>query len=395
MIIRQNYLDRLIEYKDKKPIKVITGVRRCGKSVLLQQYHDHLIRSGVDPDHIISINFESLKYEKLKDYRPFYEYILSAVQKNGRSYILLDEIQEVTQWEKAITSFQVDLNCDLYITGSNAHVLSSELATYLAGRYVDIHLFPFSFKEYLSMVGGDVQQQFRQYLNSGGFPGLVELAGNEVQIRDYLRGLYHTIVVKDIIARNNIQDVELLQSILYYMIDNVSNLASANKIADYLTSNNRKTYPAQVSEYLNAFENAFVLYRADRYNMKGKKILRSPYKYYLVDNGFRNIALGFRDMDLGHVLENIIYLELLRRGFDVRTGTEDHHEIDFVAARGQEKQYFQVALSVVDETVLRRELSALLAIQDNYPKTILTMDYHIDETNQGIRLVNILDFLLA
>jgi predicted AAA+ superfamily ATPase len=186
-----------------------------------------------------------------------------------------------------------------------------------------------------------------------------------------------------------------LQSILYYMIDNVSNLASANKIADYLTSNNRKTYPAQVSEYLNAFENAFVLYRADRYNMKGKKILRSPYKYYLVDNGFRNIALGFRDMDLGHVLENIIYLELLRRGFDVRTGTEDHHEIDFVAARGQEKQYFQVALSVVDETVLRRELSALLAIQDNYPKTILTMDYHIDETNQGIRLVNILDFLLA
>lgn len=393
MIPRVAYLKKLIEFRDKKVIKVITGIRRCGKSVLLQQFRDQLISSGVDPNKIILINFESLQYENLENYKIFYDHIRSQIQK-GRYYLLLDEIQVVDRWEKAIASLQVDFDCDIYITGSNAFLLSSDLATFISGRYVEIHIFPLSFKENLSIQRDDPQLLFRDYIKYGGFPGLVEFEKREDLAKDYLDGIYNTVVVKDILSRNNFQNISLLNMILKFMIDNVGNLVSANNIADYLSSNGQKTHVDTVLNYLEAFENAYILYKAERFNLKGKRILRSPHKYYIVDSGIRNAILGFRDLDIGRVLENIVYLELKRRGFDVRVGVDDQFEIDFIATRDDEKLYIQTALSLADEKVKNREFQGLLSIKDNYRKILLSMDYHINEEIEGIIVQNIMDFLL-
>lgn len=394
MVRREIYLNKLADFKDKNVIKVITGIRRCGKSVLLQQYHDQLVENGVDKEKIIMINFESLQFENIKSYQALYQHIRERITDNRTTYILLDEIQEVKGWEKALASFQVDFKCDIYITGSNAHMLSSELATYISGRFVEVHLFPLSFQEYLDAGSLNADKAFNHYLDYGGFPGLLELSKREDSIRDYMEGIYNTVVVKDIIVRNNIKEVDLLESILLYMIDNIGNLISANNIANYLTSNGRKTYTSTVIDYISALENAFILYKAERYNIKGKRLLNAPYKYYIVDIGMRNITLGRREMDIGRVLENIVYLELVRRGYDLRIGVDSTFEIDFIASRGSEKNYYQVCLSITDDKVKDRELRGLQKIKDNYPKYLMTMDYHINEEITGIKLLNIKDFLL-
>lgn len=393
MIIRDAYLQKLIDFQDKNVIKVITGIRRCGKSVLLQQFRDHLVSSGISTDKIILINFESLQYENIANYKSFYDYIHDLIHE-GRYYLLLDEIQVVEHWEKALASFQVDFDCDIYITGSNAFLMSSELATLIAGRYVEIHIFPLSFKEIVSQQQEDPQIVFRDYIKYGGFPGVIELEKSEDLTRDYLDGIYNTVVVKDILTRNNFQNIGLLNTILKFMVDNVGNLISANNIADYLSSNGQKTHVDTVLNYLEAFENAYILYKAERYNLKGKRILRSPHKNYIVDSGIRNMLLGFRDLDIGRVLENIIYIELRRRGYDVRVGVDDQFEIDFIATKNDEKLYIQTTLSLTDEKVKNRELRGLLSIRDNYPKILLSMDFHINEEIDGISIQNILDFLL-
>ncbi|MBA3072331.1 MAG: ATP-binding protein [Anaerolineae bacterium] len=393
MISRDVYLKKLIDFQDKNVIKVITGIRRCGKSVLLQQFRDHLFSSGINSDNIILINFESLQYESITNYKSFYDYIRNLIRE-GRYYLLLDEIQAVEHWEKALASFQVDFDCDIYITGSNAFLLSSELATLIAGRYVEIHIFPLSFKEIVSQQKQDSQTVFRDYLKYGGFPGLVEYEKKEDLAREYLDGIYNSVVVKDILTQNKFQSISILNAILKFMIDNVGNLISANNIADYLSSNGQKTHVDTVINYLEAFENAYILYKTERYNLKGKRILRSPHKYYIVDSGIRNTILGFRDLDIGRVLENIVYLELRRRGYDVRVGVDDQFEIDFIATKNDEKLYVQTTLSLADDKVKYRELQGLLSIKDNYRKILLSMDYHVNEETEGIRIQNIIDFLL-
>ncbi|HCS39467.1 MAG TPA: ATPase [Anaerolineaceae bacterium] len=393
MISREAYLQKLVDFQDKNIIKVITGIRRCGKSVLLQQFRDHLASSGISPEKIILLNFESLQYENITNYKSFYDYINNIVQQ-GRYYLLLDEIQAVEHWEKALASFQVDFDCDIYITGSNAFLLSSELATLIAGRYVEIHIFPLSFKEIVSQQQEDPRILFQDYLKYGGFPGLVEFEKSDDLVRDYLDGIYNTVVVKDILTRNKFQNISLLNTILKFMIDNVGNLISANNIADYLSSNGQKTHVDTVLNYLEAFENAYILYKTERYNLKGKRILRSPQKFYIVDSGIRNTLIGFRDLDIGRVLENIIYLELRRRGYDVRVGVDEQFEIDFIATKNDEKLYIQTTLSLTDAKVKSRELQGLLSIKDNYRKILLSMDFHINEEIEGIRIQNIIDFLL-
>jgi len=393
MISREIYLLKLIDFRDKRVIKVITGIRRCGKSVLLQQFRDHLVSSGVDPNKIILINFESLQYENFANYKNFYDHIRNQIQQ-GRYYLLLDEIQAVEHWEKALASFQVDFDCDIYITGSNAFLLSSELATLIAGRYVEIHLFPLSFKEVMSQQKEDPQTLFRDYIKYGGFPGLVELEKRENLVKDYLDGIYNTVVIKDILSRNNFQKISLLNTILKFMIDNVGNLVSANNIADYLSSNGQTTHVDTVLNYLEAFENAYILYKAERYHLKGKRILRSPQKFYIVDSGIRNTILGFRDLDIGRVLENIVYIELRRRGYDVKVGVDEQFEIDFIATRDDEKLYIQTTLSLADEKVKNLELQTLLSIKDNYRKILLSMDFHINEVIEGISIQNIIDVLI-
>jgi len=393
MISRVACLQKLVDFQDKQVIKVITGIRRCGKSVLLQQFRDHLVSSGVDPEKIILINFESLQYENIINYRTFYDHIHTQIRQ-GRYYLLLDEIQVVEHWEKAIASFQVDFDCDIYITGSNAFLMSSELSTLLAGRYVEIHVFPLSFKEYISHQQENPQMLFRDYVKYGGFPGLIEFEKREDLAKDYLDGIYNTVVVKDILSRNSFQNISLLNTILKFMIDNVGNLVSANNIADYLSSNGQKTHVDTVLNYLDAFEDAYILYKAERYNLKGKRILRSPHKFYIVDSGIRNTILGFRDLDIGRVLENIVFLELKRRGYDVRVGVDDQFEIDFIATRDNEKLYIQTTLSLADEKVKNRELQGLLSTKDNYRKILLSMDFHINEEIEGVSIQNIIDFLL-
>ncbi len=396
MILRKEYLNKLIDAKDKNLIKVITGIRRSGKSVLMDQFKTYLLSNGVEEHQIIHLNFESLKYENLKNYTALYAYIMDKAVDQARYYILLDEIQEVEGWEKTLSSLQVDLECDLYITGSNAKLLSSELATYISGRYVEIHMLPLSFKEYNSYPTDETtQQKFKKFSTYGGFPGLVEIGNNEALARDYLIGIYNTIIVKDVISRNNFRDVELINLIVKFVVDNIGNLMSARKIADYLTSSGRKTHTSTVSEYLQALENAFAIYKVDRYSIKGKQLLKAPYKYYVADLGMRGSALGFREMDLGRVIENVVFLELIRRGYHVFVGADQSFEVDFIAEKGQERIYYQVSLSVVDENVKRREVEALIKIPDNFPKLLLTMDYHAGETISGIKLVNLLDFLLG
>ena len=396
---RDLYLNQLIKFKDKKLIKVITGLRRSGKSTLLSLFENHLITSGVDRNHIIRMNFESFEFDEITNYKELHAYINERIlDPNKRHYILLDEVQQVSSWERVINSFLVDANVDIFITGSNAYLLSSELSTLLSGRYVEIKMQPLSFKEYLEFLDSDKEmslpEKFNQYLEYGGLPTIVELLDNPDTIGPFLEGIYNTVLMKDVIERNGVRDAALLESILKFIAANIGSIVSTKKISDYLTSSGRKTTSDTIDNYLKMLENAFIIYKANRYDLKGKMFLKTLEKYYIVDIGIRNKLIGLRNTDYGHVLENIVYLELLRRGYEVTIGKIGSLEVDFVASKPNEKIYYQVSATIMDEKTRERELRPLESISDNYPKYILTMDQTVFNDYSGIRVKNIIDFLL-
>lgn len=392
MVQRKRYLDKLIKARDKQIIKVVTGVRRCGKSTLLQQFQAYLRQQGVEDKQIISLNFERLENEPLLEYHALYEHIRQRLVPGQMTYIFLDEIQAVPDFQKAVDSLFVLEHTDLYITGSNAHMLSGDLATLLSGRYMEIQMLPLSFGEYLELTGGDRRDVWNRYFVNGAFPYTARIEEEEVR-RDYLQGIYHTVLLKDIVERKRIQDVSLLESVVRFLFDNVGNIVSSKKIADSLTSFGRKTTSATVENYIHALEEAFILYRAGRYDIKGKQYLKSLEKYYLVDQGLRSLVSGRKGQDIGHILENIVYLELRRRGYQVSVGKVGSQEIDFVAEKGDERVYYQVSASILDPHTYQREIAPLKAVNDHYPKYIVTLD-EVPMGEEGIRQMNAIEFLL-
>lgn len=395
---RDLYLKKLIQFKNKPFIKVITGIRRCGKSSLLTLFENYLIENGIEKEKIIRMNFESFDFEEITNYKELYTYIKKHLKNNTDThYLLLDEIQQVQGWEKVINSFLVDANVDIYITGSNAYLLSSELSTLLSGRYVEIKMMPLSFKEYLEFtnsVDSNIEQAFNKYIEFGSLPTVVELLDIPETIGPFLEGIYNTVLIKDVIERNSIRDAALLENILKFIAANIGSIVSSKKISDYLTSSGRKVTSETIDNYLKMLENAFIIYKANRYDLKGKMFLKTLEKYYIVDIGIRNQLTSLRNTDYGHVLENIVYLELLRRGYEVRIGKIGSFEVDFVAIKQSEKIYYQVSASILDENTKERELRPLENISDNYPKIVLTMDKTPFTDFSGIKVVNILDFLI-
>ena len=399
MISRDNYLERLKAFKDNKLIKVITGIRRCGKSTLLELFKEYLKGEGVSDDNIIHINLELMKYDDVRDYKTFYNLITEKIKNNDRCYLLIDEIQQVDKWEKAINSMNVEFNVDIYITGSNAYLLSSEISTLLSGRYVEIKMLPLSFKEYLEFDhlphDWTLEDKFNQYLKFGSLPAVPTLPQDNTTINEFLLGIYNTVIVKDVISRNNIKDIGLLEQIVKYVVANTGNIISANKISGYVSSQGRgeTTKATTVSNYLDMLEKAYIIYPVKRYDIKGKEQLKNLAKYYVVDTGIRNMLMGYSDSDFGHVLETIVYLELIRRGYQVFIGKWYELEVDFIAVKQDEKKYYQVCLTLMDEKVKERELAPLKAIPDNYEKTILSMDKTYITDYEGIKFENIIDFL--
>ena len=399
MISRDNYLERLKAFKDNKLIKVITGIRRCGKSTLLELFKEYLKGEGVSDDNIIHINLELMKYDDVRDYKTFYNLITEKIKNNDRCYLLIDEIQQVDKWEKAINSMNVEFNVDIYITGSNAYLLSSEISTLLSGRYVEIKMLPLSFKEYLEFDhlphDWTLEDKFNQYLKFGSLPAVPTLPQDNTTVNEFLLGIYNTVIVKDVISRNNIKDISLLEQIVKYVVANTGNIISANKISGYVSSQGRgeTTKATTVSNYLDMLEKAYIIYPVKRYDIKGKEQLKNLAKYYVVDTGIRNMLMGYSDSDFGHVLETIVYLELIRRRYQVFIGKWYELEVDFIAVKQDEKKYYQVCLTLMDEKVKERELAPLKAIPDNYEKTILSMDKTYITDYEGIKFENIIDFL--
>ncbi|HIT11291.1 MAG TPA: ATP-binding protein [Candidatus Pelethosoma merdigallinarum] len=398
MIVRDTYLNRLIEAKDTEFIKVITGVRRSGKSTLLIMFKEYLQDHGVQEKNIIHINFESARYDEINDYKKLYQYIQNRIGKN-KTYILLDEVQNVEKWEKAINSLNIDFDVDIYITGSNAYLLSSELSTLLSGRYIELKMYPLSFKEYLQFNHYDesnIEDKFYEYLKYGGLPAVTLIKDKPDLVMTYLNDIYNTIVKKDVIDRNGIKDIALLENIIKYLANNIGSPISAKKISDYLNSNKivSKTNHQTIDNYLNMLEKSFIMYKADRTDIRNKTLLKTLGKYYISDVGIRNIILGFRNIDEGHLLENIVYLELLRRGYRVNIGKSKDYEVDFVAENPNQIIYYQVAKTIVEEKVLKREIRSLESISDNYEKVILTMDRTLNNDYNGIKVVNLIDWLL-
>ncbi|QNM02245.1 ATP-binding protein [Simiaoa sunii] len=401
MIARPRYMKIIKDFMDKPVIKVITGMRRSGKSALLELTKQELLNIGKTPDNIIYINFESLRYEYLKEYRALYQHLIELGDKTtGKLYILLDEIQEVDGWQQVINSLRVDMDCDIYVTGSNARLLSGELATLLAGRYVEIRVYPLDFKEYLKFAetnegeaGLTRQEHFANYVRFGGLPGIHQMTWEEDRIIQYLQDIYNSVLLKDVIARNNIRDTVLLENIVKYIMDNIGNTFSAKTISDFLKSQGRKLSTETVYNYLKALANAFLIAKVARFDIKGKKILETQEKYYLSDLGIRHAVMGYRDNDIAGVLENIVYLELLRREYAVNIGKQGTTEVDFVANRRDERLYVQVCYILTPENT-NREFAPLEAIADNYEKMILSMDSLLHINRGGIRQKNILDFLL-
>lgn len=398
MIIRDSYLKKMISAKDTEFIKVITGVRRSGKSTLLLMFKDYLLESGVKEENILHINFESIMFDELKDYKDLYKYVKERINKD-KTYLLLDEIQNVASWEKAINSFKVDFNIDIYVTGSNAYLLSSELSTLLSGRYIEIKMYPLSFKEYLMFNNydkNDLEEKFNEYLKYGGLPAITLIKDDNELVLSYLNDIYNSIVKKDIIDRNNIKDTALLENIIKYVSNNIGSPISATKISDYLNSNKivEKSNHQTIDNYLNMLEKSFIMYKADRTDIRSKSLLKTLGKYYISDTGIRNTILGFRNINEGHLLENAVYLELLRRGYKVNIGKFRDYEVDFVAENPNDIKYYQVTQSLKNEDVRMRELRSLEKINDNYEKTILTMDKSINNDFNGIKVMNIIDWLL-
>ena len=394
MINRDDYLNKLIKFRDKELIKVITGIRRCGKSTLFDLYIDYLLENGVTQEQIIRLNLEDPIYHELDNYLKLYNYIKEKMDTNKMNYIFIDEVQNVTDFQKAVDGLYIQKNADIYITGSNAYLLSGELATLLSGRYVEIKMLPLSFKEYNSALPNEnIDRLYSKYISIGSFPYTLRL--DDVDDVDmYIKGIYDSIILKDIMARKSFQDMHMLQSIINFMLDNIGNMYSTNKIADTMTSNGRKISVHTVESYLTALTESFVLYKATRYDIKGKQYLKTGDKYYVADLGLRYFLLGRKEQGRGHILENVVYLELLRRGYDVYIGKVDEYEIDFVAINSRGIEYYQVSETVRNDTTLERELRALDMVKDHYPKYLLTMDLDPETSYNGIRKINVLDWLL-
>ena len=407
-IDRKEYLDFLVKSKDRQIIKVVSGVRRCGKSTLFEIYKDFLLENGVAKNQIISINFEDMDYEELTDYKKLYEYIKSKMIGDKKNYIFLDEIQHVDKFEKVVDSLFIKENTDLYITGSNAYFMSSELATLLSGRYIELKMLPLSFKEYYqakleyekmeqkeNRTLKTLIQYYNEYIVNSSFPYTLQLDSDLKNIHEYLSGIYNSVLLKDIVARLKISDVMRLESIVKYIFDNIGNLTSLSKIANTLTSMGRKTDAKTIEKYIRGLTDSLLVHEVSRYNIKGKEFLSTLSKYYVADLGLRQMILGNRNIDMGHILENIVYLELLRRKGNVYVGQFDKNEIDFVVINSNEIEYYQVTLTVLDENTLKRELDAFKNIKDNYPKYLITLDDVMVNTDyDGIKVVNALEWLL-
>ena len=397
MIARQEYLENLIRFRDKQLIKVVTGIRRCGKSTLLELYQDYLKGDGVADGQIVSINLEEGEFDDIETSRQLYAYVNERLLPDKKMYVFLDEVQRVAEFQKAVDSLYIKKNCDVYITGSNAYLLSGELATLLSGRYVEIKMLPLSFREYVSAFSGDnnIDRLYANFTQNSAFPYALEIEGPRDR-RQYLQGIYDTIVLKDIVARRKFPDVEMLQSVVRFMFDNIGNLCSTKGIADTMTSAGRKISVHTVESYLSALTDSFILYKIGRYDVKGKQHLKTGDKYYAADIGLRYALLGNKKADLGHILENVVFLELLRRGNEVYIGKVGRTEVDFIAIGDEGEEYYQVAYTVIDADgkTLERELTPLEAIKDHNPKYLLTMDHTPPVSHNGIRQINALDWLL-
>ncbi|MDY0016204.1 MAG: ATP-binding protein [Candidatus Delongbacteria bacterium] len=399
MIKRDIYLSRLLKYIDKPVIKVLTGIRRCGKSSILKLLNSELLKNGTPEGNIVFINHESLEFGFIKNYDDLYNFVKGALKsKKGKKYIILDEVQEVEKWEKAVSSFLSDEIGDIVITGSNAHLLSSELATLLRGRYIEIPIHTLSFSEFLDFRQvkdkQNIDDEFKNYLRYGGFPGIHKMEFEDEMIVNYLNSIINTVILKDIIERNSIRDASLVEQIIKYLTDNCGNISSAKGISDYLKSQNVKVSADTVINYISYLEKAFMFHKVNRYDLKGKKWLEINNKFYSGDIGLRNGLIGYRENDISGVLENLIYLELIRRGYKVGTGVSGSGEVDFIAEKQNEKIYIQVTYLLASESTVKREFGSLEAISDNYKKIVLSLDKFYPEDRNGIQRQYIPDFLL-
>lgn len=409
-INRPEYLNRLIEYKDKEVVKIITGIRRSGKSTLLDLFEDYLLNEGVPESNIIHMNMESLQHVDLLDYMTFYAYVSKKIVRGEKNYLIFDELQAVTHWEKAVESFRIDFgsDVDIYITGSNSYLLSSEFSTLLSGRYVEIRVLPLSFKEFLTFCtfAPDVamDDKFQRYLQFGGMPVLRQFDFNEARINEVLEGIYSTIILRDVMERNKVVDQHLLHKLVLFLCNNIGSITSPNNIGNILSDegdikrekkkSDKSIAGKTVDKYIQMLRNAFIFYQAGRYDVKGKQLLKTLEKNYIIDLGFRNMLLGYRDADRGHMLENVVYLELLRRDYRVYIGKVGETEVNFVAQKPNEKLYIQVTETMSGEEARERELRPLRIIRDNYEKIVLSMDKSYISSYDGIKSINIIDFLL-
>ena len=392
-------MTRLRPAIDAPVIKIITGIRRCGKSSVLRLIQQELLTRAVAPDNIILMDFESLSQVAYREYMELYQHVCRKVEGlTGKVYLLFDEIQEVKEWERAVRSFTVDFDCDVFLTGSNANLLSKELATHLAGRYVEYELFPLSFREYLDFHEvrkgkPEVEDAFYQYLKDGGFPGLFQLPADEDLRYQYIKGIYNTVVLKDVIQRNSIRDTELLERVFLYIMENMGQIFSAGRIADYLRSQGRSVGIESIYGYIQALESGLVIYAAKRYDIKKKKVLDRMEKYFLTDVGLRHALLGYREADIAQLLANIVYLELKRFGYQVFVGKENDREVDFVAMKKDEKKYFQVAYLLATPETIEREYAPLMDVPDHYEKYVLSMDKAGPGNRNGVKWMNLVTFL--
>lgn len=405
LINRPQYLNQLIQNKDVDLVKIVTGIRRCGKSSLLDLFHKYLTENGVPDAHIIHMNMESLRYRDLTNYLFFYDYVSKRISPDGKTYLIFDELQAVEHWEKAIESFRLDFDVDIYITGSNAYLLSTEFSTLLSGRYVEIRMLPLSFREFLDFYefAPDVsmEEKFQKYLQFGGMPILREYKFNEARSNQALEGIYSTVVLRDILQRNNGINQAMLQKIMLFLCSNIGSITSPNSIGNVLANEGdiptvkaKNIAGKTVERYISMLRNAFVFFSVGRYDVKGKQLLKTLGKNYIIDLGFRNMLLGYRDADRGHILENIVFLELLRRDYRVYIGKIGETEIDFVAEKPNDKVYIQVTESMQSPETRERELRPLRMISDNYEKIVLSMDRSFINSYDGIKSLNLIDWLL-
>lgn len=406
LINRPEYLQQLIQHKDVDLVKIVTGIRRCGKSSLLDLFHQYLIDNNVPDSNIIHMNLESLRYRSLTDYLAFYDYVSSLIPASGKTYLIFDELQMVEHWEKAIESFRIDFDVDIYITGSNAYLLSTEFSTLLSGRYVEIRMLPLSFKEFLTFYKFEASittdEKFQRYLQFGGMPILREYHFHEARRNQALEGIYSTVVLRDILQRNSQVDQNTLQKIILFLCSNIGSITSPNNIGNVLSGEGsiqnkkeRNIAGKTVDKYISMLHNAFIFYPVGRYDIKGKQFLKTLGKNYIIDMGFRNMLLGYRDPDRGHIIENIVFLELIRRDYRVYIGKVGETEVDFVAEKPSDKLYIQVTESMQSPEIRERELRPLRTISDNYEKIVLSMDRNYINSYDGIKALNLIDWLLS